>query len=205
MFQLDVPYINQSEKWPTGCESVSAVMLLQFLGISIDVDTFISHLPKTSFVTEEGVLYGGDPRKAFVGSPYDPDSFGCYAPVMERTLNEIFHQQKVSLKAVDVTGQDTQLLLDTYVIAGSPVLYWITIDLKPYIEGPAWMVRQPDGSSRQFTWRSNEHCMLLTGYDDDSLIFHDPWENHGVIRCPRQLCEARHQEMYAMAVAIIPD
>ena len=28
---ISVPYIDQTEKYPTGCESISAVMLLQFL------------------------------------------------------------------------------------------------------------------------------------------------------------------------------
>lgn len=204
MLQLNVPYINQSEKWPTGCESVSTVMMLQSLGIQMDVDTFISYLPKTAFTKENNVLYGGDPRECFVGSPYDPESFGCYAPVIESTLNDIFHCLGISYQAKNVSGMGTAELLKSFLDAGYPVLYWITIDLKPYIEGPAWMVRRPDGSEQLFTWRSNEHCMLLTGYDDDALFFHDPWENHGIIRCPRDLAEKRHHEMYDMAVAILP-
>ena len=32
---IKAPYINQGDKFPTGCESVSAVMLLQYLGYSI--------------------------------------------------------------------------------------------------------------------------------------------------------------------------
>ena len=38
---LNVPYIDQSIHYPTGCESVSSVMLLQYLGIDITVDEFI--------------------------------------------------------------------------------------------------------------------------------------------------------------------
>ena len=38
---IDVPYIDQSKLYPTGCESVSTVMLLRFLGIDITVDEFI--------------------------------------------------------------------------------------------------------------------------------------------------------------------
>ena len=30
---IKVPYIDQTKEWPTGCESVSAVMLLQYLGM----------------------------------------------------------------------------------------------------------------------------------------------------------------------------
>lgn len=47
---IDVPYIDQSKLYPTGCESVSTVMLLRFLGIDITVDEFIEkYLEKKSF------------------------------------------------------------------------------------------------------------------------------------------------------------
>ena len=38
---IEAPYIDQSLRWPTGCESVSAVMLLRYLGYDITVDEFI--------------------------------------------------------------------------------------------------------------------------------------------------------------------
>ena len=38
---IEVPYIDQSVSYPTGCESVSATMLLQYLGYEITVDEFI--------------------------------------------------------------------------------------------------------------------------------------------------------------------
>ena len=42
-------------RYPTGCESVSAVMACQYAGLSIDVDTFIrSYLPRGSFTYENG-------------------------------------------------------------------------------------------------------------------------------------------------------
>ena len=43
---INVPYINQSEQWPTGCESVSTVMALQHLGIDIDVDESVEQPAK---------------------------------------------------------------------------------------------------------------------------------------------------------------
>ena len=39
MRKIQVPYIDQSIKYPTGCESVSAVMLLKYLGYEITVST----------------------------------------------------------------------------------------------------------------------------------------------------------------------
>ncbi len=40
---LNVPFIDQRKKYPTGCESISAVMALQYLGISISPETFIDN------------------------------------------------------------------------------------------------------------------------------------------------------------------
>lgn len=42
---IQVPHINQTEKYPTGCESISAVMLLQYLGIDITPERFIESVP----------------------------------------------------------------------------------------------------------------------------------------------------------------
>ena len=41
MIKIDVPYINQSENYPTGCESVTTVMLLHYPGYDISVDDFV--------------------------------------------------------------------------------------------------------------------------------------------------------------------
>ena len=43
---IKVPYINQSKRYPTGCESVSSVMLLQYLGYDITVDEWIEQYLK---------------------------------------------------------------------------------------------------------------------------------------------------------------
>ena len=59
---IEVPYIDQSINWPTGCESVSSVMLLQALGFDISVDEFIrDHLPMQPM----GEGTGPDPDQYF--------------------------------------------------------------------------------------------------------------------------------------------
>lgn len=80
MHKITVPYIDQSIKYPTGCESVSAVMLLRFLGYDITVDEFIENgLECRDMEWRDGVLYGPDPNECFCGNPYDEDGFGIYA------------------------------------------------------------------------------------------------------------------------------
>lgn len=194
---IEVPYIDQSLRWPTGCESVSAVMLLQYLGYDLTVDDFIRrYLDCRDFQQRPDGLYGPDPFEHFCGSPYDEDSFGCYAPVICRALSKIVEKD---YQVVDETGTDTKQLLHQYIDQGMPVIYWACINMRPPVTGPSWKLLD---SRETFTWTSNEHCMLLTGYDETSLYFHDPYENHGLTAYPREVVCSRHKAQREMAVAL---
>lgn len=196
---ITVPYIDQTKDYPTGCESVSTVMLLQYLGIDITVDEFIEkYLDKEPMRQIDGRLYGPNPWKQFAGSPYDSESFGCYAPVIETALNKVFTAYTIEKQAEDITGMPMSEILTKYIDRDMPVVFWASIDLKETIVGPEWELT--DGSV--FTWISNEHCMLLVGYDEESYYFNDPWHNHGCIAYPRELVEKRHAEQREMAVGI---
>ena len=69
MKKIDVPYIDQTGGGAfTGCESVTAVMLLQYLGCDISIYDFIdNYLEKEPFTERDGVLYGPSPYEKFVG------------------------------------------------------------------------------------------------------------------------------------------
>lgn len=194
-----IPYIDQTTNWPTGCESVSTVMLLQYLGIQITVEEFVSFLPKAQLLHTSAGLIGADPNEYFIGSPADPNSFGCYAPVIVTTLNRIFQKYQLPYHAVNLSGIPTDTLLETYIDHDMPVIYWTTIDLKESYIGPTWVINE---KRSPFTWRSNEHCMLLSGYDETHLYLHDPWMNHGQACYDRSLVIKRHGEMYEMAVGV---
>ena len=81
---IDVPYLDQSDDAPTGCESVSAAMVLQYLGFSVTAEEFAREwLPRGRFYRDEnGVRHGPDPRRAFVGDPHDPEALGCWASAL---------------------------------------------------------------------------------------------------------------------------
>lgn len=197
MIKIDAPYIDQSEKYPTGCESVSAVMLLQYLGYPVTVDEFIeNYLEKDSFETRDGELYGPNPNQHFCGSPYDRESFGCYAPVICRALTKVAGEK---YEIFDETGASLDSLLEKYIDKGMPVIFWACINMKEPIKGPCWKLKD---CNQTFTWISNEHCMLLVGYDDHAYYFNDPYENNGVIGYPRNVVEDRHKAQYAQAVGI---
>ena len=60
MKQLPVPFIGQGHSLPTGCESVSAAMALQYLGFSVTAEDFArDHLPSAPFYRDTaGPLWG---------------------------------------------------------------------------------------------------------------------------------------------------
>ena len=141
---IDVPYIDQSKLYPTGCESVSTVMLLRFLGIDITVDEFIEkYLEKKSFEERDGQVYGPDPHRYFCGSPYDDESFGRYAPVIREALEKIIGAEYT---VTDETGMTTDELVEKYIDQGMPVIYWACINMRdPIIYRVAHMTHHNTG------------------------------------------------------------
>lgn len=197
MIKIDVPYINQSEKYPTGCESVTTVMLLHYLGYDISVDEFIQkHLAVKGFEKRNGILYGPNPWECFAGSPYDPDSMGCYAPVICRALASVAGDK---YEVHNETGKDLGYLVETYLRQDMPVILWNSINMREPVIGPQWRLLD---NGEVFTWISNEHCMLLVGENENAYIFNDPYENRGVIECPKEIIENRYQVYYRQAIGL---
>lgn len=197
MVKIEVPYINQSEKYPTGCESVSTVMLLRYLGYNITVDGFIEkYLEKKAFEERDGQLYGPSPNRYFCGSPYDENSFGCYAPVICNALEKAAGDKYL---VQNETGTSMETLLQNYIDRKMPVIFWACINMREPVTGPEWKLFD---TGETFTWISNEHCMLLVGYDEKGYYFNDPYENNGVIRYDKKLTQDRHKAQHNMAVSL---
>lgn len=195
---IQAPYIDQSGAYPTGCESVSAVMLLQFLGVDITVDEFIEkYLEKQDFEKRDGEMFGPDPRKYFCGSPYDEDSFGCYAPVIAGAMKRVLGG---TYTVKDESGTDTAELIRRYIDKGMPVVYWACINMREPVIGPQWKLMD---TGQIFTWVSNEHCMLLVGYDGEGYYFNDPYNNNGLIHYPKEVVEERHRAQHMQAVGVL--
>ncbi len=200
---INAPYIDQTADWPTGCESVSAVMLLKYLGLDTEVAGFVDGcLEKRPMIEHaDGTLEGPDPRMFFAGDPRDPESFGCYSGVIIRALERAFSERGLAYKYAvdDLTGTPIETILSDYIDRDMPVVFWTSIDLKETIQGPDWRI---SGTEDTFHWISNEHCVLLVGYDDDKLIYNDPWTNNGVMASDRELVLKRHSEEHSMAVGV---
>lgn len=168
--RIDVKKIVQFPELPTGCEITSLTMLLAYLGFDIDKVTLSrDFLPKMSFYTKNNVYYGADFTTTFAGDPEDPYSYGCYAPCIVTAANNYLKTQNTKLAAHDISGSELESLLTDYIDKDIPVLIWITSkNLQPSRPTSVWTT--PEGKKVQ--WLSNEHCVVLTGYDLDKKIVH---------------------------------
>ncbi len=195
---LYIPYLSQAN-YPTGCESVSAVMMLRFWGYDISIDEFIDdYLDKQGFTVVDGITYGANPYEKFAGDPRSSSSFGCFAPVIEKAIRKIVSAD-MTVKTLNGVSMDD--LCKRYINKGIPVLVWATINMAASSPGKSWVI---EGTNNTFTWTRGEHCLVLAGFNRDNYIFADPYNSNGVVEFPKELVKLRYAEMGMQAVVVSP-
>lgn len=191
-----VPVIAQMPAYPTGCESVSAVMALQYAGYAITVDEFIDlYLPRNSnFYNANGQAFGPSPYEYFIGNPRTTSAFGCMSPVIKKAINAYLGEKGA---VEDASGQTMAQLCTRYIDKGYPVLVWVTINMiEPYYT-KCWTLE----SGQPYRWLANEHCMVLIGYDNNNYYFNDPYRG-AQVSYPKALCERRYESFEQQALVI---
>ena len=196
---------QSQKKYPTGCESVSTVICLNYLGINITVDEFIkNYLESGEIIKKDNQLYAPSPFDKFVGSPYDDDfSFGCYEPVIEKALNKLISDKKLNYEVKNLNNVPIGIIIKEYIDKNIPVIFWSTMFALPTKLTRKWIVPE---TGEIFQWRGNEHCLLLVGYDNEKNIyyFNDPMKNQEeAYPYDKEIIEKRHQEQFSNACAII--
>ena len=186
----NVEHICQLNKWPNGCESVSAVMALNFFGIDVSVDYFIDNYLEMSALPF-------DPYKTYGGNPRDGSGFGCYAPVIKSALDKALEGSNY---AADIVSSATvESLCEKYIQNNIPVIFWATQDMQKPFEGKTW-----EYGGESITWIRPEHCLLLIGYTKDSYVFCDPLKTESTTSYPKESVETAYEGLNSQAVVIMP-
>ena len=185
---LELVLIEQYPELPAGCESVSLTMILNYYGFDLDKQYIVdNHLVYSSnFV----LGYCGDPYSYSVGG-------GCYAPGMTDTANDFLTKNNSDFQAVNITGTEFEDLFE-YVAAGNPVLVWTTINMAY----PNKSYYAYDNEGNPYGWDTNEHCVVLAGYDykANTVTIYDPIA--GVIYRDMDAFKATYDSMYQMAIIL---
>lgn len=194
----NVPVISQFPKYPTGCESVTAVMALNYFGNQISIEKFIDEFLPTSrnFYIEGGKNYGPSPYEYFIGNPKSSASYGCMAPVIEKAVKKCIGN---SGTIKNITGVSLKEICEQYINNNIPVIMWATIGMLETNPKNSWYLS--DGT--RFTWPGNEHCMLLVGYDSKQYYFNDPYAGK-LVAYEKSLTDDRFAELGRQALVILP-
>lgn len=199
---LSAPYIDQKAiGFPNGCESVSTVMALQYLGEKIDTETFVSNYLPMGPAPSYGV--GSNPWKVYVGNPRltNGQGWGCYAPVIVEAVDK--YADKTKIYVTDVSASSLQSLCSNYIRNGVPVIIWGTVEMTRYVSYSYWVT--PEGD--EIYYNNRLHCLLLVGYDDNYYYFNDPLkrgEGHDYYAYTKSDVEAAYQLLNYQAVVIRP-
>ena len=171
------------EPLPTGCEVTSLSVLMNYLGFSNATKNNLAY----NYMPRGDIGYT-DPNYAFIGTPSSSSSYGAYANVMVQTANNYFNAiGETNYNVQNISGSSLSSLL-TQVNNGNPVLVWHTMNCtytRSY--GATWyftrgmQYTEPGSGTYSFTWKRNEHCSVLVGYNanENTVILADVWANSG--------------------------
>ena len=194
-YHIDVKHITQHKDMPTGCEIVSARIVLEYYGKNITYKHMLSYMTRDDLkTTKDGKLYGKTPYQAFLGDPTESSGFGCYPPViMEMIANYNYND----LYAESTCNLPLDFIAKTYLPQDIPVLVWATIGMGDSYLTNSWYIEGEDGkpTNRKYTWRAAEHCLVLIGYDEKYYYFSDPLSYQDVTKYEKSIVEKRYKEV----------
>lgn len=201
---IDVPYISQNKEYPTGCELVSASMLLSFYGFNITAGElidkgYIKQADLEYSYDDENRIYCADPNEAFIGDPRTESGYGCYAPALLSGLKKYLENEYFDV--VNLSEISLHDLCMEYIDFGEPVIVWASIDMNQTVVAEnAWTIKE---TGEKFNWISNEHCLVLVGYDDENYYFNDP-QKDAAVPYKKETVEKHYKELGSQAITVRP-
>ena len=199
-----VPFYTQRGLLPTGCELVSAKMVLEFYsGEEVPIEEVVEHTTCAYPEWKDRKGCAPHPEHAFIGSPYDETSYGCFAPVIVEMMNQLLPE---GYEAVDLTGADLQDLAETFIPEGTPVIMWATIGMLNEFPWRSWYLMDEEGNPTDdfYNWMALEHCLVLVGYDEDYYYFNDPNRYAANTAYKKSIVDERYTTMGRYCVVVQP-
>lgn len=158
------PTINQYPEYPNGCESAALYTLLQYHNINVRVYQIVDRLKKGDGpYWENGILYGGNPEKEFVGDPRDIHGYGVY----QKPMIEVANYYKKGI--IDYTGHSLKEVLNI-VSQNKPVQVWVSINLLDTNVCTSWTYK-PTGEI--IDWICNLHSVVIIGFNETTIYVSD--------------------------------
>ncbi|HDR6216885.1 MULTISPECIES: C39 family peptidase [Bacillus cereus group] len=189
----NVPLIQQLPELDRGCEVTSLAMMLQYAGVSVDKMTLANEIKKVDFI-DDGVR--GNPNEGFVGNIYtfSESGYGVYhGPLFQLA------EKYLPNKAVDLTGKNIEEIYKS-IKAGQPVVMITNATFAP-LDADEFTTWETNSGDVSITY--NEHCVVLIGYDQESVYIRDPLEDSLDVKVPRETFEQAWVQMGSQAISYV--
>ena len=193
----NVPYLNQiSLGYPTGCEAVSATMLLKYKGYNVSVKNIVDNTKCGSKKYQEnGIWYGANPFEEFVGHPTGGLSKGNYG-VFAKPITDAMNVYACG-RAKNISGCSENTLLK-HVSNGNPVVVWCVKNAGNLSNGVNWNYTNGSGTFQELV---GEHCAVLIGYDENYVYLNDPSAGENV-KQSRSKFFSNWKKLYSQAIIV---
>jgi uncharacterized protein YvpB len=161
----NVPTINQYPSYPSGCESISLLILLKYAGVDVTAEQIVAKLRTSArpyYVSSN--RYGNDPEIYFIGNPTDTNGFGVYEkPIISAALNF-----KSDIK--NITGSNLNDILKV-VMQGHPVQVWVAMDGVSAYYAYSWT---DEITGKIIFYPAQFHSLVIIGFNQYQIITSDP-------------------------------
>lgn len=198
-----VECILQNPELPTGCEAAAAAMLLRAYGYKTDKLMVADLMEKSERLEEYGTVYAVHPDDAFIGNPYTQQGYGAFPKVVAGTMQKIIDIQDGKCKACTLYGKTEEELL-AEIDKGNPLCVWTSMyDMEIQYRTGWYLIQEGLFTEEYFYWPSNEHVVVLTGYDEERVKVCDSLR--GVCTYPRESFFRHYRDVGKYAVMLAKD
>ncbi len=170
-YSIEVPYISQYPELPTGCEITSLTEVLRFYGFNVDKEYMA-----TNYLPMKDYLEPGCYINYFYGSPWSEHGSGCFSPAIITATNNFLHDNNSNLTAQSLSYSSVNTLFNE-LTKDHPVIVWTCFNYDAEVS----YIDIDIGNGQTFSWPTNEHCTVLTGFDltTSTVTLADP--TYGII------------------------
>ncbi len=170
-YSIDVPYISQYPELPTGCEITSLTEVLQFYGFDVDKEYMAANYLPTKDYLEPGSYIN-----YFYGSPWSEHGSGCFSPAIITAANTFLQDNNSPLSANSLSYSSVNTIFNE-LTKGHPIIIWTCFNY----DAEVTYIDIDVGNGQTFSWPTNEHCTVLTGFNlnTSTVTLADP--TYGII------------------------
>lgn len=200
---MNIPYVSQLPKYPTGCEAASSCMLLKYYGFSINIDRMVDIIPRKNLYKKNGKTYGPDINEMFVGDPRytytsSTPGYGVFSPALTKALQKTIDERGGGYTAVKLSGCAFEELLK-YIRDGSPAIVWATYKMQTPKTVNSWYI---ETTGKYFEYPRGTHVMILSGYSPTTVTTVDPYDN-GVLTFAMSKFKEKWQLLGNQAIVLV--